>query len=69
MTITGRVTGLFSIGNSAGSMIIPWVVGQFFVPVGPQSMTVILLVDMVLALGVLILLSRHAVPVRAALEN
>ncbi|HET8707247.1 MAG TPA: MFS transporter, partial [Pseudomonadales bacterium] len=26
MTITGRVTGLFSIGNSAGSMIIPWVV-------------------------------------------
>ena len=65
MTITGRVTGLFSIGNSAGSMIIPWVVGQFFDLTGPESMTGILLVDMVFSLAVLILLSRRAVLVRA----
>lgn len=59
MTISGRVTGLFSIGNSAGAMIIPWLIGQFFESAGPQSMALILLVDMLLALGVLAVLARE----------
>lgn len=59
MTISGRVTGYFSIGSSAGAMLIPWLIGQFFEIRGPRSMPVILLVDMVLALGVLIMLARH----------
>ena len=62
MTLSGRVTGLFSIGNSAGSMVIPWLIGQFFESAGPQSMAVVLLVDMVVALGVLVLLGRPAAP-------
>ena len=61
MTLSGKVTGLFAIGNSAGSMIIPWVIGQFFESAaGPQSMTVVLVVDMLIALGVLVLLARRA---------
>lgn len=66
MTLSGRVTGLFSIGNSAGSMIIPWVVGQFFEKSGPQSMHGVLLLDMLLALVILALLSRRSAA-RAAL--
>lgn len=58
MTISGKITGLFSIGNSAGSMLIPWIIGLLFEHSGPESMAVVLLVDMLLALGVLVLLSR-----------
>ncbi len=61
MTISGKVTGLFSIGNSAGAMIIPWLIGQFFESTGPQSMALILLLDMLLALGVLAVLARETV--------
>jgi FHS family Na+ dependent glucose MFS transporter 1 len=60
MTLSGEVTGLFSIGNSAGSMLIPWIIGQFFETSGPASMTLVLVADMILALGVLWLLARRA---------
>ena len=59
MTLSGKVTGLFAIGSSAGAMVVPWLVGQFFVISGPQAMTVILLVDCALALVVLALLARR----------
>jgi FHS family Na+ dependent glucose MFS transporter 1 len=59
MTLSGKVTGLFAIGSTAGAMIVPWVIGQFFVSAGPQSMTVVLVVDSVVALVVLGLLARR----------
>ncbi|MBE0695792.1 MAG: MFS transporter [Anaerolineaceae bacterium] len=59
MPISGKVTGLFSIGNSAGSMLIPWIIGQFFESAGPQSMAVVLIIDMLLALFVLLALARQ----------
>ena len=59
MPISGKVTGLFSIGNSAGSMLVPWVIGQFFEFWGPQSMTIVLVFDMLLALIVLLALARQ----------
>jgi FHS family Na+ dependent glucose MFS transporter 1 len=59
MTLSGRVTGLFAIGSSTGSMIVPWVIGQFFESAGPQSMTVVLAVDMLLAMVVLAGLARR----------
>ncbi len=62
MTISGKVTGLFSIGNSAGSMLLPWIIGQFFERTGPQMLTIVLLVDILLAFGVLAALSRRMVP-------
>ena len=62
MTISGRVTGLFSIGASVGGMILPWLVGQFFDTTGPQSMTPVLFIDMLIALGVLAILARYTVP-------
>lgn len=65
MPISGKVTGLFSIGNSAGSMLIPWIIGQFFERIGPQSMAVVLVIDMLIALIVLIGLARVTAHPRA----
>ena len=59
MTLSGKVTGLFAIGSTAGAMIVPWVIGQYFVSAGPQSMTVVLVVDCLVALVVLGLLARR----------
>jgi MFS transporter, FHS family, Na+ dependent glucose transporter 1 len=60
MTLSGKVTGLFAIGSTAGAMIVPWVIGQYFVSAGPQSLTVVLVLDCLVALGVLGLLARRA---------
>lgn len=60
MTLSGKITGYFSIGSSLLSMLIPWIIGQFFESSGPQSMTIILIIDMLLALAALALLSRRA---------
>jgi hypothetical protein len=40
--------------------VVPWIIGQFFESAGPASMTVVLLVDMLLALVVLWMLARRA---------
>ncbi len=62
MTITGRVTGWFFVGISAGSMSVPWLVGQFFESVGPQVLTLIIIVDLVIALGVFFVLMSQSTP-------
>jgi MFS transporter, FHS family, Na+ dependent glucose transporter 1 len=59
MALSGKITGYFSLGNSAGTMLVPWVIGPLFEWAGPVSMTAVLLVDMLLALGVLWLLARR----------
>ena len=59
MTLSGKVTGLFAIGSSAGAMVVPWVIGQFFESAGPQSMTIILVINCLLALVVLAFLARR----------
>jgi MFS transporter, FHS family, Na+ dependent glucose transporter 1 len=58
MTLSGKTTGLFAIGNSTGMMLVPWVIGQFFESTGPQSLTIVLVVDLLVALFVLLALAR-----------
>ena len=61
MTITGRVTGWFFVGASAGAMLLPWLIGQLFDSIGPRVTMSILWIDLALALivfGGLIVLSR-----------
>jgi FHS family Na+ dependent glucose MFS transporter 1 len=53
MAITGRVTGWFFVGSSAGAMFLPWLVGQFFESVGPIVTMGIILVDLIVALALL----------------
>jgi len=55
--ITGRVTGWFCVGASAGGMTLPWLIGQFFESAGPRATMVILGVDMAAAVGVLAVLT------------
>jgi FHS family Na+ dependent glucose MFS transporter 1 len=60
MTVTGQVTGWFFVGASAGGMVLPWLIGQFFEGVGPQVVMMVLWVDLALALGVLLALISHS---------
>ncbi len=38
IAITGKITSLFLVGSSLGSMSVPWVIGQFFESYGARSM-------------------------------
>lgn len=49
MTITGRVTGYFFIGATAGGMFLPWFIGQLFERIGPQVVIHAILLDLLLA--------------------
>jgi FHS family Na+ dependent glucose MFS transporter 1 len=60
MTVTGQVTGWFFVGASAGGMVLPWLIGQFFEGVGPQVVMMVLWIDLALALGVLLVLISHS---------
>jgi len=67
MQITGTITGWFLVGSGAGSMLLPWLIGQIFAFTGPQAMTTVLLVDIVALVAVLmIFISRGKVPIPAA---
>jgi MFS transporter, FHS family, Na+ dependent glucose transporter 1 len=56
MAITGRVTGYFFLGATAGGMFLPWLIGQWFEKVGPQFMPQVILIDSLLAASVFALI-------------
>jgi MFS transporter, FHS family, Na+ dependent glucose transporter 1 len=58
MHIDAKTTGWFLIGGSAGSMVVPWVVGQFFESIGPGAVVVVLAVDMAVSAGIFVRLLR-----------
>lgn len=58
MTITGQVTGWFFVGASLGGMSLPWLIGQFFESIGPHTMMLIILIDLIMALVVFGVLLR-----------
>lgn len=63
MQITGSITGWFLVGSGAGSMLLPWLIGQIFAFTGPQAMTTVLMIDVIaLAGALLILVGRGKVP-------
>jgi FHS family Na+ dependent glucose MFS transporter 1 len=47
MAVTGSVTGWFLVGSSAGSMSLPWLIGQLFEPVGPRVAMLAIAADLV----------------------
>ncbi len=52
MSITGRVTGWFFVGASAGGMTLPWLIGQLFESIGPRVTMSAILADLAIATGV-----------------
>ena len=70
LKLTGAITGWFLVGSGAGSMLLPWLIGQIFVATGPQAMTTVLLIDIVVMLLVLLLFvsQRVVTPVEPLLR-
>jgi len=69
MQITGTITGWFLVGSGAGSMLLPWLIGQVFAFTSPKAMTTVLLVDIAAIMIVLFLFLSQRVasmPVPAA---
>ncbi len=63
MQITGTITGWLLVGAGAGSMFLPWLLGQIFARTGPSAMTTVLLIDLVgILLFLLIFLGRRVEP-------
>ncbi len=63
MTITASASSWFFVGSGAGGMIIPWLIGQLFVSIGPYAtmftiMACLLL--MVFVLAALLAPSKHS---------
>lgn len=58
--ITGKVTSVFFVGASLGGMTLPWLIGQLFTAIGPQTTMLAILIDLVLALLMLTALLRYA---------
>ncbi len=63
--LSGKVTGLFMIGSSAGSMFWPWLTGQFFKSHGPQVMALVVALNLFGALAILALLISYSARARA----
>jgi len=66
MQITGTITGWFLVGSGAGSMLLPWLIGQIFARTGPKTMTTVLLVDIAgIMLVLLLFATRRIIPLPA----
>ena len=70
MQITGAITGWFLVGSGAGSMLIPWLLGQIFTYTGPQLMTTVLLVDIIATMFILFtFVSQRKIPIPVVETN
>ena len=59
MRLTGNVTGWFIVGASAGSMLIPLLIGHAFSGIGPSFVIVITTSVLAIAFGVLLFMIRN----------
>jgi fucose permease len=66
MGLSGKLTGYFLVGSSAGGMFWPWLIGQFFNSRGPQVMLYVTLFDLAGALAAIFIL--HEMNLRSAAE-
>ena len=63
MQITGAITGWFLVGSGAGSMLLPWLIGQIFAGTGPKAMTTVLLTTVIsLFLVLLVFINTKSPP-------
>jgi FHS family Na+ dependent glucose MFS transporter 1 len=58
MHVTGTITGWFLVGGGIGGMILPWLIGQAFVQIGPGAMMTMILTCVILNLLMLFLFIR-----------
>jgi FHS family Na+ dependent glucose MFS transporter 1 len=51
LPVSGRMTSLYVVGFSLGGIVLPWLIGQLFEPVGPAALPIVLLACLALASG------------------
>jgi len=70
MEVTGAMTGWFLVGSGAGSMLLPWLIGQIFVRTGAGAMTTVLLIDIAAIVLFLLLFAsqRTMTPIEPVLK-
>lgn len=59
LPMTGKLTSTFFIGISLGSMGLPWLIGQLFDRIRPNSAMVAILIDVLLATALFVTLLVH----------
>ncbi len=59
LQISGRVTSWFLVGGGAGSMVLPWIIGQAFTGIGSGAMPYLILVAVLLNLFFVIFFSSR----------
>jgi FHS family Na+ dependent glucose MFS transporter 1 len=57
MHMSGKVTSMFFIGSSLGSMAIPWLMGQLIIPFGATAAIIVVLCSILLASGTYFILN------------
>jgi fucose permease len=62
MPISSQVSSTFLIGGSLGTMTLPWIVGQLWVPVGPPSVMYVTAAAILAAWLMLALILRQRRP-------
>ena len=60
MTISGQTTSFFFVGVGLGSMLMPWLIGQLFEPIGPLATMYVILVALVLDFLVFLGMLRYS---------
>jgi FHS family Na+ dependent glucose MFS transporter 1 len=60
LPLTGQITSLFFVGSSLGAMFWPWLIGQWFEPVGPSVTMLIIFVAAVLNAAAFVALLLYA---------
>jgi hypothetical protein len=55
--MSGKVTSMFFIGSSLGSMAIPWLMGQLIIPFGATAAIIVVLCSILLASGTYFILN------------
>jgi FHS family Na+ dependent glucose MFS transporter 1 len=68
--VSGRLTSLFFVASSTGSMLIPWLIGQGFERLGPLcSVAVLFLAVLLMGLTLIPLLRGHFLTMRAGFAS
>ncbi len=69
LALTGQINSIFFIGASLGGMVLPWVVGQLFEPVGPSVAMIAFFADILVGCAVFVALMLYAPkPVKVGAE-
>jgi fucose permease len=57
MHMSGKITSIFFVGSSLGSMVLPWLMGQLIAPFGATAAMIVVLCSILVAAGTFYILN------------